>query len=404
MTARKPAKRKRTAARETAAPALEHDDDFGDEVGADIEEFFNDQDEGAIVMVYKIGKPGERDGFLDTLSVSALRNPSCQQVIRDTYGAGNFRLKMKAPDLRGVMRWSGSKTITIAEKPGGSGPAANGRPHSIEDFFREEAHKTQQLLLAMISNNKPQQMDLAGLAALLTAVNGGGGKQTDLAAVVSAFTTLKQSAEPGNGLAQVKDVLEIARSISGGPAAAGSDEPDTSWPGLIKGVLGAFSGAAGAAQPGRRMIPASVNGNGAAAARADDDDEQPSEEEMFQQFLAGQLSFLKSKAAANKPVEWWIQYTLENADEVGNHALFTALKGGATFEHLLQFDPEIASNPALRVWFQKFYDGLKGSLQPAAAIPWIVRNPADVAGNEIPGASGQPKPGDSPGGGNPGQP
>ena len=402
MTARKPAKRKKAAARETSAPALEHDDDFGDEVGADIEEFFTDQDEGAIVMVYKIGKPGERDGFLDTLSISALRSPSCQQVIRDTYGAGNFRLKMKAPDTRGIMRWSGSKTITIAEKPGGSGPAVNGRPHSIEDFFREEAHKTQQILLAMIANNKPQQMDLAGLAALLTAVNGGGGKQTDLAAVVSAFTMLKQSAEPGNGLAQVKDVLEIARSISGGGSAPAGEETDTSWPGIIKGVLGAFSGAASAAQPGRRMIAAPAVG-GQPNGGGQDDDEQPSEEEMFQQFLAGQLNFLKSKAAANKPVEWWIQYTLENADEVGNHALFTALKGGATFDHLLQFDPEIASNPALRVWFQKFYDGLKGSLQPPASIPWIVRNPADVAGNEIPGNAGQPNPGHTPGSGNAGQ-
>lgn len=396
MTARKPKSDNRRP-----APADDHDEPaaaFDDETGADVENFLAGQSEQAVVYVYRVGKPGERDAFLDTMSMAALQNPGPEQVIRDTYGAGNFRIKLKAPNKRGVLVYAGMKSLTIAERPAGAGGGTgNGRPHSIEDYFREEANKTQQLLLAMIASNKPQQLDLGGLAQLLLAINGGGNKQSDLGAVVQAFTMLKTSAEPQNPLAGVKDVLEIARSMNGGGTGNGGGadpDADPGWPGLIRGALTALTG-----RPAQQSLPAAP----AAAGDRDDDDEQPSEEEMFQRWLAGQLQFLKTKAATGKPVEFWIQYTIDNADEPGNQAIFGALKGGATFENLLSFDPEIAQSPALRVWFQKFYDGLKRSLSPATTIPWIVRNPSDPTGNEIPGAAGQPAPGDTTDGGNPRQ-
>jgi hypothetical protein len=296
-----------------------------------------------------------------------------------------------------MMVYAGMKSLTIAERPAGAG--GNGRTHGPDDYYRDEAQKTHALLLAMIAANKPQSLDLGGLAQLLLAINGGGNKQSDLGAVVAAFATLKQSAEPTNPLAGVKDVLEIAKSIAGNNGGAGDGDSDPGWPGLIKGALSALTG--GSPKPGQRTLTAAP---AAAAAAGDDDDEQLSEEEMFQRWLGGQLQFLKSKAATNKPVEFWIQYTLDNSDETGNQAIFTALRGGATFENLLQFDPEIANTPALRVWFQKFYDGLKRSLSPAAPIPWIVGNPPNTPSNENPGAAGQPAADGTPGGGSPRQP
>lgn len=403
MTARKkPPNVQRMAAH---SPADDQDSEFDQETVTDIEQFLSGQSEQSTVTIYRVGKAGERDGFLDIMSATGMQTPGPEQVLRDNYGAGHYRLKLKAPNKAGVLKYAGMKTITIAERPGGSSSNgnSNSRPHNMEDYLREENAKTQQLLLAMIASNKPQQLDMAGLAALITAVTGGGNKQSDLGAVVQAFTILKQSAEPGNGLAQVKDVLEIARSISGGPAApAGAEETDTSWTGIIKGVLGAFGGAAAAGQP-QRMIPARAPAV-APAAEAGDEDEQPGDEEMFQRILAGQLAFLKTKVTSPKPVEWWIQYAIDNADETGMQVLFTALRGGATFDHLLQFDPTIASDPAVRVWFQKFYDGLKGSLQPATVIPWIVGNNANAPGHAVPGADRQQQPGDTSGGSNPGQP
>jgi hypothetical protein len=345
--------------------------------------------------VYRIGKPGERDGFLDTVTGTSLLNPTPEQVLRDAYGAGNYRLRIKAPNTRGVLVYAGTKTYTIADRGGTAAANGNGRSHGSDDFLRDELNRQQSLLLALIGSNKPQQLDLQGLAALLVAIGGGNNKQSDLGAVVAAFTALKASADPQTGLAQVKDVLEIAKSISGGATtAAGGEDSDPGWPGLIRGALSALTG--GGAMPARRMIPAAAAQPGAAA----EEDDEPGEDEMFQRWLAGQLQFLKTKAAGNKPVEFWIQYTVDNADEMGNQAIFGALKGGATFENLLSFDPEIAQNPALRVWFQKFYDGLKRSLSPATPIPWIVGNAPNVTDHAIPGTDRQPAAGDSPGGGN----
>lgn len=384
-----------TQRRQPADERPEPADDFDEETGADIEQFLSGQSEQAVVYVYKVGKPGERDAFIDTMSMAALQNPGPEQAIRDAFGAGNYRIKLKAPNKRGVLVYAGQKSLTIAERPGGTGNG-NGRPHTIEEYYRQESDKTHQMLLAMIAATKPQTLDLGGLAALITAVTGGN-KQSDLGAVVAAFATLKQTADPQTGLSQVKDVLEIAKSISAPAGAGGDPDADPGWPGLIRGALSALTGGA---KPGQRRLPAPAGAGGP----GDDDDEQPSEDEMFQRWLAGQLQFIKGKAAANKPVEFWIQYTIDNAEEPGNQAIFAALKGGATFENLLQFDPEIAASPALRVWFQKFYDGLKRSLSPAAPIPWIVGNPPDTTGNAIPGADRQPTADGTPGGGNPGKP
>jgi hypothetical protein len=112
----------------------------------------------------------------------------------------------------------------------------------------------------------------------------------------------------------------------------------------------------------------------------------------MQQWLAGQLRFLKQKALTGKPVNDWILYTKQNQDEPGNQAIAAALKAGATFDHLLMFDPEIAQNPTLRLWFQQFYDGLKrpDSVSQTTAVPWIGRDITNAAGNGGAGEAGQP--------------
>ena len=383
------------------APPADQEEDFDQEAAEDIEQILTGAGEQAIASIYRVGKPGERDGFIATVSTAALLNPGPEQFLQDNYGAGSYRLKLKAPNRAGVLKYAGMKTLTIAERPG-AGVNGNGRPHTMEDYLRAEGEKTHQMLLAMIAAQKPQQLDMAGLAALITAVSGGN-KQSDLGAVVAAFATLKQTAEPSNQLTAVKDVLEIAKSISGATPAGAGAEDDGGWVGLIRGGLAALAGG-GAGKPGRRMIgPSGPDPNGAGAGDDGGDDNEENDEAMFQQWLRGQLGFLKSKAATNKPVDFWIKYTIDNADEVGNQAIFAALKGGATFEALLAFDPEIASNPTLRVWFQQFYDGLKRSLSPAATIPWIVGNTPNTPGDAGTGNSGQQQNGDPAGGGTPGQ-
>jgi len=390
---------KKKPERNGGAPARE--DDFDPETEQDIEAFLGGASADAVVSVYRVGKPGEKDGFLDIMSMGAL-GTTPEPVLRDTYGPGTYKLRLRAPDRAGSLKFAGSRTIVIADRSPG---ASNGKPGApVITNSSDEVARTHQLLLTMIANNRPPQLDLGGLAALITAVTGGN-KQSDLAGVVQAFATLKQTAEPKDNLEQVTKVLDLARAINTPAAAvaAGDAEADTSWPGLIKGAISALTGA-GRPQGQLQLQPAPVNAGDPAAGEFEDDESQEQGEATMQQWLQGQLAFLKTKAKTGKPVEFWIKYTVDNADEVGNTALFDALKQGATFDHLLMFDPEIANNPTLRVWFQQFYDGLKRSLSPAAPLPWIGRDITNPAGNANPGQDGQPTPGGAAGSAPPGQP
>jgi hypothetical protein len=72
-----------------------------------------------------------------------------------------------------------------------------------------------------------------------------------------------------------------------------------------------------------------------------------------------QISALKEKAKLGKNPEFWAEYIITNEEEPGCKALLYVIDNGATFEHLLTFDPEIAQNPQLTFWFRKVYDGLR---------------------------------------------
>jgi hypothetical protein len=402
MTARKK-KPPKTPAANSPLAAAEIETDFSEETESDIESFFNSHSQESVVAVYRAGKPGERDGYLDTLGITTLLNPGPEHVLATTFGAGTYRLKLKVPNQRGILQFGGSKTVTIAERPGAHG-ITNGNGHgagTMEDYLRKESERNQNLILALIASNKPQAFDMTGFAQLIAAVSGGN-KNSDLGAIVSAFTSLKAAAEPPNTVNQIKDAIELARSLTpGGPAAAPGEEPEMGWGGLIKGALTAFAGGVPAGPVnGRRALAAGQPGPGA----GDDDDDEPNEDQYMQQALTAQLGFMKSKALAGKAVEPWIAYTLENQDEIGNAAIMSALKQGAQFEHLLAFDPEIASNPILRVWFQKFYDGLKRPVSQAPPVPWFGRDITNLTGNAGAGPDGQPDAGSTPGSGNSGGP
>jgi hypothetical protein len=391
MATRPKKQTKRPGQRSTvaAAPAVENrEEEFEDETADDIESFFAGASGESTVSVYRIGKPGEKDQYLDLMSISAFTTPGPEQVLSTTYGAGNYKCKLKRPNDRGQLVYGGQKVFAIGERPGV--PHVNGNGHNAGQSYESRSEqRSHEMMLAVIASIKPQPapaFDIAGLAALITAVNGGGNKQSDMGQLVSAFTSLKQSAEPPNTIAQIREAVELAKALTpGAPGAPGAgEETDTSWPGLIKGALSAFAGGAGAgAGPaGARRLPAGQPGG--------EEYEETGEEEMLQQFLTAQLGYLKVKAKAGKPVADWVRYTLENQEDAGNAAIMTALKMGATLETLYQFDAEIAQEPRLRVWFQQFYDGLKRPVSSAPVIPWFGRDITNTAGNEGLGADGQP--------------
>lgn len=340
--------------------------------------------------IYRVGSAGEDDKFLDVAQASNVT----EQMLQDEYGEGKYRLRYRSRKKDGKFTFEGTRTVNIAHNPRKAREKlAADRANGTNGQHFDNNNFNERLILALIAAQKPAPaFDMVGLAALITAVTGNGKGQTDIGAIVTAFTQLKAAADPKDVKAELRDALELARSLvpgapAPGAAGAGDGELDTSWPGIIKGVLQTFTGPRRPPAAGGRVIPASVAGD----EEFEDDPAGQDPGATMQQWLMGQLQFLKSKAISKKPVDFWIRYTIDNAEEAGNQAIFEALRGGATFEHLLMFDPEIATTPALRVWFQQFYDGLKQSANAAAppAYPWIVGNTPNATDNAGGGTPGQ---------------
>jgi hypothetical protein len=113
-------------------------------------------------------------------------------------------------------------------------------------------------------------------------------------------------------------------------------------------------------------------------------------QQNFQDWIRAQLSYLKQKAIAGKGVDFWIDYTFENQEEPGCAAILAAMENGVTFDQLLQFDPEIAQNPALQVWFKTFYDEMRAEIDANLDTARGTRNAADVGSHAPVGAPGLP--------------
>jgi hypothetical protein len=109
-----------------------------------------------------------------------------------------------------------------------------------------------------------------------------------------------------------------------------------------------------------------------------------------------QISLFKEKAKAGKDPGFWIDYVFENAEEPGIQAITYAIreyhiKQNIPFDNLLAFDPEIAENPQLLVWFREVFEGVKaGLLQGDVDSGGEGGDPRDVVSNAGSSSPGQP--------------
>jgi hypothetical protein len=173
----------------------------------------------------------------------------------------------------------------------------------------------------------------------------------------------------------LREVAGVIREFSGDKDSAGAGV-DSPW-GVVaeigKQVVAAVGPALSGMVPGsgRSSIPASVlpqqNKPMIPAAASTPNNGGPSNsstsmEENLHRWLISQLAFLKVKALAGKDPGFWIDYVFENAEEPGCQALLYTLRRGATFENLLEFDPQIAENPQLTIWFREVFLGVEAGL------------------------------------------
>jgi len=332
------------------------------------------------VDIFRLNKDGSRP-HVDRVTLDALKD-DVYGYLR-TLGPAKYLLQFKSAD-RMIRK---SKVIEVAGAVSPNGVVA--QPAGAFDhvgFLREQMAQQQTLLLALIGNmGKGSAMpDLSFLAGVLKAPD-----LTPITALMAAMITKK---DDGGGLALAQTIVKMSRDL----APEGGRDND-SWLSVIKDVGGKVVDNIGGAfrQPGApaALLPSGTPIPPAAPARPA---AQPVPvggdpivtRENFAAYLGQALIYLKTKAAADKDVETIADYIVENSEEPQWTAVLGVIEQGATFENLLQFDPEIGQAPQLRAWFEKLYHELHDAIfndVDRAGKGGNANNPGSNAGAGAPG-------------------
>jgi hypothetical protein len=359
--------------RRSRPPAAEPDEDlsyedyelvdFIEQVGPNI----------ANVYIWRVPKHGDAE-YVDRVTVDMLKD-GAEEYLRDTFGAPcKYQLRFKGSDSR----WKWSKTINVgsndknvfaAQAGGQNGSQVTAQTAAKDSELEKEIrliqtrqHEAFMVLLGNMGKGAPA----ADPSAMLTAV-------------VAAFTAIKGATTPDGGLdlKKLKDIMEVMNGLK--PTGPQEENLYTVVKDLGSKVVETVQGWRGPGPapaqltPGAPAAPAPANGANAMT---------------VQDWIRAQLFYLKQKAMQNKEVGFWIDYIFQNEEEPGCAAIIHAIEQGATFENLLQFDPEIAKNPQVTAWFKALYDGLHTEIKQAVDTGGPAGNVADPTSHAAAGNGG----------------
>ncbi len=313
----------------------------------------------AQVLIFRKTPKGELD-HVATTTVDGMS----EDTLREMYGApAVYVLKFK----NSKNKFIATKHIRLgATKLGapdpGSGVAAPASVGPLMDLqiqsMRESAQRSHEMMLALIASLANRQMPTMPDPASM------------MAAITNAFATVQGAAKPTaaaiDPFMQFKTMLDLVRDIvPGSKTESGSEDNiwsvvrdvggrvvDAAAP-FIQGALTQGTPGAPVVQRQPPAIPASTE------VRVDTGGVQMTDEQKtFSDLIRAGLGYLKTKARVGKDALDYVDWVLDEAEEPQNAAMLHALKSGATFDQLLTFDPEIAQNPVLLLWFREFYRGL----------------------------------------------
>lgn len=354
--------------------------DFIEEIGGQI----------SIVDVFRMARDGSMP-HIDRVTIDAIRE-DVYSYLR-SFGPGKYCLQFKSADRQIKRR----RTIEVADRnpaPGAAPVAATVAPDHVQ-YLREQLAQQQTLLLALIGNlggNKGP--DLSFLAGVL--------KPPDMTPVVTLMSAMLNRKEGGmDGVQLAKTIVELAKDVGGGD----SGKEDNLWS-VAKEVGGQFFKALPPAPPGYdpnapppAALPAPVSPGpppAPPAAPTQPEENIPMTKENFPRLLAAGIGELKHMARKNRDIDAAIDWVLECAEDTPTWAAVAgAVQQGATFDNLLQFDPEIAQTPQLKDWFSRFYNGLHTEIfqhVDTAGPGGHAVNPGDHAGAGAAGPVATPDP------------
>jgi hypothetical protein len=353
-----------------------------------IEEFMEEwSPQASIVEIYQMMKDGSRP-HQERVGIEILKE-DLYGYLRQNFGAGKFHLQFKDSNRRIV------KGLTVDVAAGRTSmvplpiPATGGNG----DYLKE-------LVIALIASMKPTPLPpppdigamLAGIGAIMTAVKPA--TTTDPAAMLTAMAATFQQLKPAeDNVEKALKVISLAKDI-GGNGEPREENFYTLLKDVGKTVVEKLAPSGNGQQrpaipPGAVPVVAQIPTIVETQPVPIRVEESP--DVIMEKWLRAELAFLKQKATAGKDPEAWADYLLDNDEEPGCHAVLNAVERGATMEHLLQFDPQIGENPALRDWFVKFYAELHSELFPDVDTPGPGGDAADAGGNAKPSPPGQPK-------------
>lgn len=330
----------------------------------DFETFLDEVGPGtSTIEVFRYKRDGTR-GQLDKIGLDVLRE-DVYGYLRESYGPGKYWLVFKGSDRK----YKGSKILIVDDpkvRTDDSRPAvANG---GGDPLMRD-------LLLAMIAAQKPIPPPpppdigamMTGLASMLVAMKPASAPDATsmLTAVATVFSTLRGPQKDEDWLERAKVIIGLAKDLQ-----PDNNKEENFWS-VAKDVgkevitrlqIGPAPAAANGAAPVMVHAGAPMATTVTNTAQAAPQQEQPQNMPTFEQWLKAGIEYLRDKALRGKTVDWMIDRVLEDSDEPQWSAVIEAIKKGATFENLLQFEPSIGQNPQLTGWFKALYDGLHAEI------------------------------------------
>jgi len=348
------------------------------------------------VKLYRI--EGGKQQALATYTPSELAaNP--EEIIGGEYGPGRYLVRAVLPTLPGKPgnRWGPSKVIDLAEdsqyvqsylrkhatdpEPVNQGDpwfrmmelqfkTAEARNSDLQRAIAEQNKQFHELILAMIAGNK----------------NGGG----DIASLIAGVRDLKALSDgTGNGsrLNDLKELLEIASLIPGG----GDESP---WSTVAKVVAAGIARGHNAEAPAGAAPQKLIETTATTAKTATEKDQGPSPasaippvespkpamtadnakpDDVSSRPVLLLIDRLKTKAEKGRDPELWADWTIEQADDEQDPETIALVDGLNKSESFTAwwavFLPERKISPhfpAIRVWWETFYQRVREVIQENA--------------------------------------
>lgn len=355
------------------APATKEElelDEFLEEIGPST----------AVIHILRMKPDGSRPQLGKTTMEQLREDP--WEFLRASYGAGKYMLLFKGSDRR----IAGSKMFEVegvSATPAAT-PATNGNGSQFNGLFPPEMSFQDKMLMMRFFMPEKPAIDfgaiMAGMGAMMTALRPvEGAKPADPMEMFKTAMSLFQGINKPekSSIEQLREVAGVIKEFSGDSKE--SSAVDSPW-GMVTEIgkqvvdkIGpAFTGMMAPGGPAARSVQAipPQPGRGPAVAALPavggpataPNPPAASVEENIQRWLSTQIAYLKEKAKAGKDPGFWIDFVFENAEEPGCQALLYTMRRGATFENLLEFDPEIAQNPQISLWFKEVFEGVRAGL------------------------------------------